>query len=176
MSNFTRILSLFRDRSGLSSIEFAMILPLMISLYFGAIEISNAMTIDRRVTTIASSVADIVAQATQVDDPDIVDIFEASSAIIEPYDSSTVQIVVSSVAEDSGVNKVQWSDGYNAGGRAVGSTFVLPTDMITPGSSVIVAEVTYVYNTPFDKILGSSITLTDTFFLRPRRVLQIPRV
>jgi hypothetical protein len=105
------------------------------------------------------------------------DIFNASSAIMENYDLSSLQIVVSSVVEDANGNvTVAWSDGYHRQGKAVGSAYVLPNGLIGPGGSVIVTEVTYSYSSTISELLSSGVNFHDTFYQKPRRTAQIPRV
>ena len=57
---------LLRDKRGVSAVEFAMLLPLMVTLYLGGVEVSQAVAIDRKVTLVARSLGDLVAQATTV--------------------------------------------------------------------------------------------------------------
>ncbi len=176
MRKIAKLVAFWRDIKGLSAIEFAILAPVMIAFYFGGVEISDVMTVDRRVTTVASSTADIVAQATQINNTDIADVFTAASSIMQPYNAAGIQIIVSSVADNNGVATVLWSDGFQAAPRGVGSTVALPNGLLTPGGSVVMAEVTYVYDSPFADFYILNPTLTDTFYLKPRRVLQIPRI
>ena len=44
---------LLRDERGVSAVEFAMLLPLMVTLYLGGVEVSQAIAVDRKVTLIA---------------------------------------------------------------------------------------------------------------------------
>ena len=43
------------DTAGIAAIEFAMIVPIMAVMFIGAVELSQAITVDRRVTQVASS-------------------------------------------------------------------------------------------------------------------------
>lgn len=166
----------FIDCAGLAAVEFALIFPLMIAFYFGAIETSHMLTANRRVTSVAYSAADITAQAISVSNSDMSDIFAASSAILRPFSTTSLSIRISSVvANSSGVNKVAWSDGYQTTARAVNSTMTLPAGLTSPGTSVIVSEVIYAYSSPISKTVTEQITFTDTAYLKPRRASQVAR-
>lgn len=170
------IARLMRDVGGVAAIEFAFIFPVMLIFYFGAIETSNMLTANRRVTSVAYTAADITAQAISVSNSDMTDIFAASAAILRPFSPTPLSIRITSVvANSSGVNKVAWSDGYNVAARAVNSNMTLPAGLTTPGTSVIVAEVTYEYTSPISETVTEEITFTDTAYLKPRRTAQITR-
>ena len=169
--------SFVRNASGVSAVEFALIAPLMISLYLGACELCNLLLADRKVTNVTAATTDLVAQEMSISDNEMTDIFTASSAIMEPYDLSSLKIVVSSVVADAGGNTtVAWSDGYQAAARAVGSAYTLPQGLVSPGGSVIVTEVSYVYSSPIQELLPNGFDVHDTFYQKPRRTPQIPRV
>ena len=53
------------DASGMAAVEFAFIVPIMGVMFIGAVELSQAIIVDRRVTQIASSTADLVARVTR---------------------------------------------------------------------------------------------------------------
>ena len=59
-------LSLREDERGVSAVEFAMLLPLMLTLYLGGVEVSQGVSIDRKVTLTARTVADLVAQVSSI--------------------------------------------------------------------------------------------------------------
>jgi Flp pilus assembly protein TadG len=163
--------------SGLSALEFALIAPIMITIYFGAYEMCDVLLVDRKVTNVAAATTDLVAQALQVANSDITDIFTASSAIMVPYNLTNLTVIVTSVVADAqGVTKVGWSDAYHGTAHAVGSTFSVPVGLVQAGGSVIVSEVTYAYATPFGMFVTSGINMSDKFYERPRRLNQIPRV
>ncbi len=79
------------NRDGVSAVEFALIAPVMVLFYVGMVEISLALSVDRKVTNAASALADLVAQDDVITDGEMVDILNAGSAIIAPYDAGSVR-------------------------------------------------------------------------------------
>lgn len=162
---------------GVSAVEFAFLLPVMVTLYLGAFEFSQAITIDRRVTAVSSAAADLVAQAESTSNAELVDIFKAATSIMSPYDASSIEITVTSVvADEDNDTTVDWSrkntddEDVIETGHTKGTPFPLPETLTTAGGSVIVAEVSYTYKPVVGKFLiEDGITLRETFYLRPRR-------
>jgi Flp pilus assembly protein TadG len=164
-----------RDEKAVSALEFALLLPLMITVYLASFDISLVITADRRVTSIASSIGDLVGQATQINTDEMNDIFEAATAIIQPMDAAALSIVVTSVvADEDGETTVAWSQAHNGSGETPGATFSLPNGIIQPLESVIVASVSYSYSSPLAQFLdGEQWNLDEVFYLRPRRTNQV---
>lgn len=169
-----RLGTLSHDTSGVSAVEFALILPIMITMYIGAVEFSHALTVDRRVSSVASSAADLVAQAEEVSSSSLQDIFTAATSIMVPYSATPISITLTSVvADDNNDTTVDWSCAQNGTANAQGSNYSLPEGLTQPFSSVIVAEVSYAYVPPIGRFLTGSVTFAETFYLRPRRSLTV---
>ncbi len=163
-----------RAQSGMAAVEFAMVLPAMLALVFGAIEVSNALICKANVTNTASTAADLVGQETQVTDADLNDVYASLSAELYPYPSSATQIKITSIVDDGqGGAKVAWSKAQNATPYSTGAAMTVPAGLITSGGSVILAEVSYNYTSPFTYIIHSPIMMTDSFYTHPRRIAQI---
>lgn len=168
---------LWRANSGVSAVEFALIVPLMITLFIGAVEFGHALTIDRRVTAIASATGDLAAQVDEVDDNAVQDIFRASSEIIKPYGNATLSIVLTSVVADSNGNTtVDWSEAHNGSARADGSSVSLPAGIVQPDQCIVMAEVRYDYAPNVGKFLTGGIPMQETFYLKPRRSVCVDRI
>jgi len=165
---------LARDARGVSAVEFALILPVMITMYIGAVEFSHALTVDRRVTSVASAAADMVAQSKQATSASVLDVFTAANSIMQPYSTIPISIKVTSVVADEDNNTtVGWSCAHNGAAYADDSSFTLPNGLTQPFSSIVVAEVTYSYTPPIGEFISGSILMTETFYLRPRRSLTV---
>ena len=168
------------DTRGVAAVEFALIVPIMFFLFVGAIEFSQALTVDRRVTQSASSTADLIARApsqgltaAQVDNE-----LAIVEQLIRPYDASALTVRIVSVkatavpGNPGAVNYVvDWSrDNHGATPYARnGSYSGIPDGLLVAGESVIVAEATYNY-TPliFHYFIQNAFNLNETFYLKPR--------
>ncbi len=165
------------DARGVSAIEFAMIMPLMVALYLGGVELGDGMTIKRKVTRSTSTLSDLVTQARTIADADMKNILDASAAIIAPYPDGPLRIKVTGVEIDGkGVAKVAWSDARNDTAYNKGASIALPAGLLVKNSFLVTAELGYLYTPRIGHILTGSFDLKDQFFLRPRQSAVIKRV
>ena len=71
------------------------ILPFMLFLYFGLIDLTGLISYNRKITSIASATADLVGQnRATVLKPDIQDYFKVSSMIMNPIPDDDVKVRV----------------------------------------------------------------------------------
>ena len=166
----TRLRSFGRNKKGVSAIEFALILPVFALLYFASIEVSFLMLVDRKVTHTASALGDLVARGTTITQSELDDIFSASSALFSPYDGSQAKMRVTSIKQENGKTEVVWSEARNMTAYAQGSSVTVPNGLLSNGESVVMSEVTYSYKSTLGYFLPDARTLSETFYLRPRRV------
>jgi len=181
---------LFRQQKGLAAIEFAMVLPVMLVMLMGTIEVSNLLTAERRAGAVASTLADLVARDDSITQAEVTDIFFAAESVMADMDSSSLQMVITSINESGSSAVVGWSRAKNSAPDSKGSTVSdLPTGIMAAGGSVIRVRVTYPYTLTtmgtsnykqsgygpaltYD--LGGAHTIERTFYLRPRLVPKIP--
>ena len=167
------------DQRGVSAIEFALILPIMLALYISAVEIGNALTISRRTGSIAGAAADLVAQDKTTSANGIKDVMKAATSILAPFPEAPLTIKLTSVVADSkNATKVAWSCANKGGGYAKDSAFAVPAGLTEADSSVIVAEVEYKYAPLLDlPEFGSpgAFTMSRKFYAKPRRSLTVQK-
>ncbi|MFS2318482.1 TadE/TadG family type IV pilus assembly protein [Maricaulis sp. D1M11] len=177
MTSLLRFLTRFRrHEAGISAVEFALIAPLMLLMYLGAVDVSVALTIDRKITSTASAMADLVAQDDVITDQEMADIFAAGQAILVPFDGAPLQVRVSNVYMDMNDDvEVMWSDAEGMSPLAVGSTPSMPTGVLSRNTSVIMVEVSYEYNTVFNQLGIGRIDIAEEFYLRPRLTSFVAR-
>jgi len=167
-----------RDRRGVSVLEFALILPVMLTLFLGGTEVTQGITIKRKTTIVTRSLADLVAQDFSVNDAEMSAIFNAANAIMAPYPTGPLKIVISSVAIDANnIARVVWSSA-SGGATALerGDTVTLPDGLNQfPNTQLIWAESQYDYTPTIGYVVSGTLPLKDRIFLRPRLTDKVCR-
>ena len=92
-----RLSSLRRDQRGVSAVEFAMLLPLMVTLYLGTVEVSQGVSINRKVTLTARTVADLASQVSSINNTEMTNMLNAASAVVSPFPANQLRVTVSAV-------------------------------------------------------------------------------
>lgn len=157
-----------RDKRGVSAVEFALIAPVLVTFYLGLAELTQGLMADRRIGHAAAAVGDLVAQSSTINTSKLNDIYIIAEKILEPFPATDLKIRVSSVSQDSaGVKKLEWSSAKNM--TALTTVPTLPTGVLANSQSVIVAEVTYKYDSPVDYFAPNGIQLDKKYYLRPRK-------
>jgi Flp pilus assembly protein TadG len=169
--------SFAQDRRGVSAVEFAMLLPLMITLYLGSVEISQGVGVDRKVTLTARTVGDLASQVSSINNADMTNLLNAATSVIAPYDATKIKVTVSAVTIDAaGVAKITWSDTKNGTARTVGSTVTLPTALNVASTTLIWSEASYDYRPAVGYVITGTLTLSDQIYMRPRLSDSVTRV
>jgi Flp pilus assembly protein TadG len=172
------VAGLLRDHSGIAATEFAVIVPMMLVMFFGAVEFSSGVAIDRKVTLMARTFANLVSQGQTVNDTSLGGFSKASNAIMSPYPSGPTNSTVSELYIDPTTSdaRVQWS--YGSAVRAVSSKVVIPASLIAldgngkviPNQYLIFSEVSYLYVPTVGYVMApSGVTLSDVAYTRPRQ-------
>ena len=161
---------LLADARGVAAVEFALLVPVLLLLYFGVVELTQGLMTQERTAHTASTIGDLTAQSSTINQAEISDIFGIGDTIMYPYPTTSLQMRVSSlVADASGAVTVAWSEGQGMAALGKGSTVSnLPNNVITANESVILAETKYTYTSVFGQIMPAPVIFNETYYLRPR--------
>lgn len=195
-----KILQLFRKaKSGMAAVEFALLLPVMIILFFGTVEVSMALLCRADVSIMVSTASDLIAQESVAQPSDISNVYAAATTVLFPYYNPTspacsqspkppqcsppsirlTSITYNSATGSTTSGKIAWTCTQAGSGtltpttRSQGDTVTLPQAIMPTNGSVIMAEVAYQYASPTSQMIAGSLNMTNVWYTRPRRVLQI---
>jgi Flp pilus assembly protein TadG len=139
----------------------------MITLYFGCVEISDGVAVDRKVSLTSAALANLVAQSTSLASTDMTNIFNAATAIIQPYSASNLKMTVACLSIDANKNvTTKWTANGSNGGT--GTSVSVPTDLKIASTQLIWAQVTYAYKPIIGYTITGTLTLSDQMFMMPR--------
>ncbi|MGH6707511.1 MAG: TadE/TadG family type IV pilus assembly protein [Bradyrhizobium sp.] len=167
-------LDLSRDTKGIAAIEFAMVVPLMLVLFFGTVEFSSGVAIDRKVTLMARTLSDLTSQNISVTDNQLTNIRNASTGIMTPYSATPLKSTITELYIDATtkVARVQWSKGDAP--RGAGTTVTIPTALQVGDTYLIFSEVSYLYVPAVGYVMAKAgIDLKDYTYTRPRQSLCV---
>ena len=162
------VAELARDCRGLAATEFALIVPLMLVLFFGTVEFSSGVAVDRKVTLMAHTLSDLTSQSPSVTDTDLTNFFAAGKGIMAPYPATPTNATITELYVDPKTlaARVQWS----RGAAPISGTVSIPPALQVGGSYLIYSQVDYTYKPTIGYVMGKSgIKLSDVSYTRPRQ-------
>jgi Flp pilus assembly protein TadG len=165
------------DREAVAAIEFALVLPFMLALYIGGVELGDGLAVQFKSTLAARTVADLASQYVSIDNATMSNILGAASSVVTPYSASGMVVAVSEVTTDSkGNGTITWSDALNGTAHKVGSSVTLPPNLRTPNISLIWGEVTYPYTPSMGYVITGTISIYESVYFYPRLSNSVTRV
>jgi len=171
-----------RDAGGVAALEFALILPLLLVMFFGMIDVSMGVGTDRKINMVAQTMADLTSRYASVTTTDFTNFFAIGDAIMTPYDKTPLVSTISQIYLDPATKtaKVQWSRGDAA--VAKNTVVTVPADLVVKDASgvwaanqyLIQSEVSYQYRPIIGWVVPKAgITLKEMTFARPRQTTCI---
>jgi Flp pilus assembly protein TadG len=169
----TRIAA-FKDDRGTSAVEFAVILPFLMVLYFGTYQASEVLSAYRKMTLTMHTVVDLASQYQTMGTSDMATVLGASAQTMAPFPTANLTIVLTEYATDStGKTTVTWSKALNGTALVAGKTAMLPTNICQNGASVLQGVVSYSYTPPVGYKITGPIVMSGQLFMNPRQVQSV---
>ena len=183
---------LVRDSRGVAALEFALIVPLLLALYFVTMEVAQAIEVNKKVARVGNMVADLVTQQQEIRKSELEGIMRIGEATLQPYNRSQPDIIITAIEvtdETTPKTQVVWSrrliKGSFSAGPAKGTPTEVPPALRIKGSFLVRAESTLAYEpiitwaADAKTTLGlaaafDSISMAETYYLRPRMSTTIP--
>jgi Flp pilus assembly protein TadG len=170
------IAGFIEDCRGIAATEFAVIVPIMLVMFFGTVEFSSGMAVDRKVSLVSRTIANLTSQGTNASAADLTNFFNGGNKVMQPYAAPNMTISELYIDPTSGNARVQWSQG--SAPRATSSVVPVPSSLIAtdpttkailPNQYIIFSEVNTVYTPTVGYVMKSAVTLSDVAYALPRQ-------
>jgi Flp pilus assembly protein TadG len=170
---------LLAHQGGMATVEFSLILPILVVLWIGGVEVTSALSVDRRLNNLASALGDLSARSKILTHGDIDSILDIGPKAMYPYSGTGLSMRVTAVNIDSSQNaKVAWSRARGTGAypaltRDTPMNSTVPATLRVKDSQVIMAEVWFPYTPAVGYVMVGTRTLNDRMFFVPRLVQHV---
>ena len=163
---------------GVAAIEFALVLPILLTLWIGGVEVTQALSFDRRLNNLAATIGDLVARSeASVTYAQIDEILDIATGAMYPQSAAGVSMVVSAVSIDAaGAATVAWSRAEGTTpARTVGEDLngIVAETLRIPDTQIIMSEVLASHTPAVGYVLSGAIELEARMFYVPRKAPEI---
>lgn len=100
--SFTHLNRFTRNEQGLAMIEFALILPLLVTVFYGVVELTRFILMQQKLDNATHTIVDVINQNLGLTNADLEGISESLPAMVAPYDSGGWGIIITSVQTSDG--------------------------------------------------------------------------
>ena len=170
-----------KQTEGAAAVEFVFVVPIMLALYFGTMEFSQAIEVNKKAGRASSLIADLVTQQAIVTKGEIVAIANIAVATLQPYNRAEpiVEVVGIQVTDEPAPKaKVAWSQRVTGGTGSsfltVGNEITIPTELKIRNTFIVRGglKVSYFPITTYTMTNQSAgktgISMGEQYYLRPR--------
>lgn len=198
LTRFAKRHAFWRDQAGVAAVEFAFLVPVLMLMTFGTIELTRALIIHKRFQRSAAMVGDLVAREKQLW-PETKDSSTATTAdakatlagimiaaqhAMEPYSTKSLTIKVYQVWANMTKptqTKIEWSYEYNFDTTAAtttgcGDSKTVDSGVLVGNGRAIFVEAKYNFKTILKNLLPGTIgdsSWSDTMVATPRDVPSV---
>lgn len=140
---------LSKDRQGVAALEFALLAPMLITMYLGLAELSLGLSVDRKVSHSASVAADMATQVTEIDAELAAELFVAALEVSEIDDPDNFTLHLESFTRNSSGDVVSlgavWFNEGNLNTLESVNVGELDETMLSGENGLMIARVAYNY-------------------------------
>ncbi len=164
-----KIKPFLQDTRGVVATEVALLLPVMLVLLLGLVDVGNVVLLSKKTTGSASVVADLLTRSASVNATEVQDALTAGRMVVDPYDRALFGLDIASIQFQgvSATPTIMWRQTFNM--QPNPQVLSLATGLGTQGEGVMVVTTKYLYHPLFTSVLTGDVALKEVAVTRGRR-------
>jgi Flp pilus assembly protein TadG len=174
-----------RSERGTAAVEFALSLPIIIALYFGGYEITQALSTYRKLTEMTTQLSNIISQTpqnTSLTQSQVMSYITDASLIMAPYSTTSLSMTVTEVQTTGPTSPtpcstapcpatIVWQVKSNGATDTLqGTTYTgLPSSLAQPGMGYTLIQANYPFQSPIHYLFPQAvIPMVSQLYMAPR--------
>lgn len=166
----------WRNEEAAIAIEVGILMPVMLLMCMGTIDVGTGVLINQKVVNSAQTVGDLLGRDITIATSDINDCVAAGKLAVMPYDTTTYGVDIAGIQFVGGPTKpkVIWRDTINM--TANPDILTGANGLGNDQDGVLGVTVQFNYTPMFSGIFTGAQTIYEVSYVRGRKGLFIPRV
>jgi Flp pilus assembly protein TadG len=168
--NITKPVSeLINCERGVGAVEFALLVPVLLILYVGSLEISVAMSVNKKVAKASAVATDIISQSTSTDQSILQEMLGVAKSVIAPFNADNLDFEVIGIKIDnSGNATISWSWDEDNNTPFVANTLLLKTTINMDYKFIMALR-----DTVNDGFVNRTVDMQKVYYLHQREAEDI---
>jgi Flp pilus assembly protein TadG len=164
---------------GVAAVEFALLVPFLFLLFLGSVDISQALSADRRLNSLTGSLSELVARRAigETSRTEIIDYFSISDAVMRPFDvdRTGMRITIGLPVSENQAEVISSAAANGMVAREPGELIDVPSGqlILAAGRCIVMAEGQYPFVPLFGMVFQSDVPLSQRSYSVPRFTSEI---
>lgn len=158
-----------RDRSGTATVEFALLLPILLTMLTAMVEYSHLLMCERKVLAAAQAAVDLVTQAEVMTEADLDTVWTAAQWVTFPYPADTLQMTIANIEFDTDGNPQLYVPLVTYNGGTINDPESLAAGLGAPLDGLVIVRMDYEYQPVLGGLVTGIVPIDKTTMARPRR-------
>ncbi len=165
-----------KDDSALIALEVGMLIPVMMTVLLGTVDIGTGIVVSQKVINASQTVGDLLGRNETVSNADLNEAVEAGKLTLMPYDATTYGVDIAGIQFMGGpkLPQIMWRETINMDPNA--EILAGSVDLGKDQDGVLGVSVRYIYTPYFSSIFTGNMEVLEVAYVRGRKGLYIPRV
>ncbi|MBL4784404.1 MAG: pilus assembly protein [Cohaesibacteraceae bacterium] len=156
------------DQRGISTVEFVIILPVMLTVALSGHEVTSALSAKSKVEHATAVIGDLASQTEVLTEADIIGIFEGAKAMVYPYPNGNLRITIAGIAFDNNEDPtIAWQRSMHGGAPI--NLAAIPDAISQPNAFIVMASMEYSYTPAFGNGIVGSVVFDEISITHPRK-------